>query len=284
MMDWTYGSAPLWRPDIGGDNFFRGSPYQVDQGEKNRDDLYTARDEARTRSQFESDREYELSARKLKQDRERIAISRGQAKADEWYNRQSVKLAKRKLEEDARQFNERLAFERQQFQDTSLQGWTDKALQLSRTPKDYFTLMRMQQGVGDNIGSIPGLAWASGGQQGNTTFAGQPEANSLGNVLGNMGVGTGQSGDWASAGARQAHEMINARRLNLTPQQQELYGTAKDFIMNPQMAAGGWLEGLDPLTRDLIQSAAEDQGLDWNSGMSRYKRSRWGGGGSAQAA
>ena len=297
-LDWlNYGGASLWGPDRSG----QINAYQSDAAEKEarrqREQreataLYDARDEARTRSQFEDDREYELRAKKLKQEREKIAITKGQAKADEWYNRQSVKLAKQKLQEDARQFNERLAFDRQQFQDTSLQGWTDKALQLSRSPRDWVTLERMQKGVASEAGNIPGLAWAAGGQLGNTTFAGQPESNSLANLLGNMGVNVGQgggtaqpaaSGSWASSAAEQANR-IATMPLNLRPDQQQLYTTAREFAMNPQGAAPGWYEGLDPMTRDLLQGAAEDQGLDWASVQSRLKRSRWGGSGSSMAA
>lgn len=285
-LDGMWDPAELGGPDLGNGNYGRGTPRDIDRQVNENRKRYEAIDEARTRRQLESDREYELRANRLKQDAERLAIEKGQAAATKWYNKQMVQLAKDKLKEERRQFDLSHQLEVQKFQDTSLQGWTDKALALSRTPKDYFTLMRMQQGVGDNIGNIPGLSWAAGGQLGNTTFNGQPQANSLANLHGNMGIRAGQggSGSWASAGAEQANNMINERQLNLTPQQQDLYKTAREFAMNPQGAAPGWFENLDPIMRDMLQGAAEDQGLDWGSVVSRHRRSRWGGGGSSLAA
>ena len=254
------------------------------------------------RAQEESDREYGLRAKQIKQQAESIAIQRGQAKATQWYNKQMVQLSKDKLAEDRRQFNVtssgyldsgKPTLSREQFQSNALQGWTDKALQLSRMPQDWVTLSRLQRGVASNIGSIPGLNWAAGGQVGNTTFAGEPQSNSLQNVFGNMGVNVGQgqaaggagtatSGNWADVTAQQANAIATAP-LNLRPDQQQIYQTAREFGMNPQGAAPGWYESLDPSLRDEIQGALEDSGLSWADTLTRYNRSRWGGG-SANAA
>jgi hypothetical protein len=266
-------------------------------------DPYEAYDEYRQRRQLESDRQYELQVQAAKRQREQMAISRGQAEATRWYNEQMIKLSKAKFEEDKRQFdmtfgeNQRQfnttasgyldgkpTMAREQFQDSSLQGWTDRALQLSMQPKDWVAYKRMTSGVRNNIGSMPGLSWANGGQVGNTAFAGDPETNSLGNVMGAMGVGQGGGGGgWAGTAAQQADAIANADP-NLTSQEQQIYQTADEFARNPQGAAPGWWEGLDPMTQSLIEGAAQSQGHDFSTVLSRHRRSRWGGGGSSVAA
>lgn len=264
-------------------------------------DPYEAYDEYRRRQQQIEDRDYELRVDQIQRQKEQIAIQKGQAAANKWYQEQMVQLAKDKFEQDKFQFevqqtgyiNGAPTLDREKFQDSSLQGWTDKALTLASTPKDWVKLARMYAGVSNNIASMPGLNWAAGGQVGNTRFSGTPETNSLGNVLGNMGVnvgqggasGTGQaaSGDWASQAAQQADSIANATP-NFDSGQQQIYQTAREFAMNPQGAAPGWLESLDPTTRSLLEGAAQAQGLDWATSMSKWKRSRWGGGGSATAA
>ena len=100
-----------------------------------------------------------------------------------------------------------------------------------------------------------------------------------------MGVNAGQgggSGGWASQAAQTANG-IATTDPNLRPDQRQLYQTAREFAMNPQGAAPGWFEGLDQLTRDLLQGAAEDQGLDWASALARHRKSRWGSGSSLAA-
>lgn len=256
-------------------------------------DPYEAYDEYRRRRQLESDREYELRAQELQRRKEEIAITRGRAEAERWYQRESMKLAKEKFEQDKFQFevtatgyyNGRPTLDRERFQDSSLQGWTDKALTLASTPKDWVKLARMYAGVSNNIGSMPGLNWASGGQVGNTAFAGNPETNSLANVLGNMGVnaGGGSGGNWASSAAQQADNIANSNPA-FNPGQQQIYQTAREFGMNPAGAAPGWFESLDPTTKSLLEGAAQAQGLDWATSMSKYRRSRFGSGGDSRAA
>lgn len=301
-----YPNVPAGQNDI---NWGAMGSYDVPSGGGGgSNDAYLAVDEARKRAQLESDREYKLRAKQIKNQAAEIAIKKGQAAAEKWEKQQMVQLAKDKLAEEQRQFNATFGenqrqfnvtssgyldngsptLAREQFQEGSLQNWTDKALALSRLPQDWVTLSRLQRGVADNIGSIPGLNWASGGQVGNTTFAGQPQSNSLANVLGNMGINVGQGGgggggNWASQAAETANRIATAP-LNLRPDQQQIYRTAREFGMNPQGAAPGWYESLDPSLRDEIQGAMEDQGLSWADTMSRYKRSRWGGGGGALAA
>jgi hypothetical protein len=284
-------------------------------------DPYEAYDEYRQRRQLESDRQYELQVQAAKRQREQMAISRGQAEATRWYNEQMIKLSKAKFEEDKRQFdmtfgenqrqfnttfgeNQRQfntnasgyldgkpTLQREQFFDNSLQGWTNKAIDLGSRPADWVRYKQYTTGVNNNIGSIPGLSWASAGNQvGNTTAQGEHPTGSLGNVFGAMGVNAGQgggsggaSGDWASQAAQQANAIATAP-LNLTPGEQQIYQTANEFSRQPNQAAPGWLESLDPLTVSLLEGAAQSQGHDWSTVMSRYRRSRWGGGGSASAA
>lgn len=316
MLDWnSYNGAPLWGPDRSAQTrAYQDTNADAEARRQQQDaERYGAVDEARIRKQMESDREYENEVRKLNQEREKIAITKGQAAATKWFNEQSVKLAKRKLEEEIRQFDMTFGegqrqfnvtasgymdgkptLARDQFHDSSLRGWTQDAIALASKPADWVKLRRMQSGVAANIGSMPGLNWAQGGQIGNTTFVGEPQSNSLANVMGPMGVNVGQGaatgqavtptgGDWASQAAQQANQ-IATTAPNLNEDERALYQTAREFAMNPQQSAPGWLEALDPLTRDLLQGAAEAQGLDWASALTRHKRSRWSGGGSALAA
>lgn len=309
----VYGDAPLWGPDQGASA----------QAEADAEVLRRIRAAEAARYREESDRTFGLEVDRLKAEREKIAVTRGQAAATEWYNKESVKLAKQKLQEDARQFDLTLGektreydltfgegqrqynattsgyldnkptLAREKFQDDSLRGWTQDAIKLSMQPRDWVALRRMQSGVSNNIDAMPGLNWTTGGQVGTTAFAGQPEANSLQNVMGGLGVNVGQGapagqpaaagGSWASQAAQQANQIASAP-LNLNPQEQQLYQTAREFGMNPAQGAAGWYESLDPLTRDLLAGAGQAQGLDWASVESRRRRSQWGGGAGASAA
>lgn len=250
-------------------------------------DGYTAVDEARTRTQHESDREYQLRVKEANRRREEIAIRQGEAAANKWYQKQMVQIAKDKMQEEARQFNVtasgylddgRNTLARDQFQDNSLQNWTKYAIDLGSKPEDWVKYKRMTSGVADNISSIPGLSWTAGGQQGNQTMQGQAQSNSLGNVMTAMGIGNG--GTWAQQAAGQAA----TGGVAMTPSEQQIYQTANEFASNPQGAAPGWWEEQDSDTKDLLKGAAEAQGHSWATVMSRYGRSRWGGGGSAAAA
>lgn len=250
-------------------------------------DPYTAVDEARRRTQLESDRDYALRAKQIKQQAESIAIQKGQAKANEWYQKQMVQLAKDKFQEEQRQFNVTSSgyldngaptLAREQFQDNSLQGWTKMAVDLGSRPEDWVRYKRMTSGVAANVGSIPGLSWTVGGQQGAQTFQGQARPNSLANVHTAMGIASG--GNWAQQAAGQAA----SGNVAMTPDEQSIYQTANEFASNPQGAAPGWWDELDTDTKDMIKGAAEAQGHSWSSVMSRYGRSRWGGGGSSMAA
>lgn len=250
-------------------------------------DPYTAVNEARKRSQMESDREYELRVKEANRRREEIAIKKGEAAANKWYQQQMVQISKDKLVEDQRQFNVTSSgyldngqntLARDQFQDDSLQSWTAKAIDLGSRPEDWVKYKRYTSGVGNNLGSIPGLSWTAGGQQGNTTAQGEHPTSSLGNVMTAMGIANG--GNWASSAANQAAQ----GNVAMTPSEQQIYQTANEFAANPQGAAPGWWDELDTDTKDLIKGAAEAQGHSWASVMSRFNRSRWGGGGSAVAA
>lgn len=352
--------------------------------------------------------------------------------------------------------------EREKFGNQALLDWTSKAIDLASRPAAWIKYKQMVSGVSENIGSIPGLSWTQGGQQGNTAFEGTPQANSLGNVLGQMGVQqpatapgqpgtpapgvpapTGQQPGLLSPGEQSRFDQITARQdqqraagealdpndsaelaryqargaqgtgafglagtlspqeqaryeqitarqaqqitagealdpndsvelqryqarlgqsgggqpgyslrsgaadasgtvtpsrpmyldsaatsggqnpsamvgaapsvapqagaapnsqpvtnwaltaanmipqagqLNLSAPEQQIYQTAGDFAKNPQGAASGWFEQQDPMTKELMRGAAEAQGHDWTTVMSRYNRSRWGGGGGAMAA
>ncbi|HVQ45106.1 MAG TPA: hypothetical protein VMT30_09205 [Candidatus Saccharimonadia bacterium] len=348
--------------------------------------------------------------------------------------------------------------EREKFGNQALLDWTTKAIDLASNPADWIKYKQMTSGVAGNLANIPGLAWTQGGQQGNTAFNGTPQANSLGNVLGQMGIqqpgqgevrpgaspppggpqpgalspaeqsrfneitsrraalaaahegdvspedlaelqryqargaaqtviplspqeqaraqqimerqaqqraageavdpsdaaelaryqargsqpsapaGDGSGGYYLRSGAGgapaggvadaqptpsrpgyvdsaalspmqnpsamapaaapqtqqpvtnwalAAANMIptgDALRSSLSAPEQQIYDTANEFAKNPQGAASGWYEQQDPMTKELMRGAAQAQGHDWTTVMSRYNRSRWGGGGSAMAA
>jgi hypothetical protein len=279
--------------------------YTAMQGTPLWQDQMTAYDEARTRAQMMEDRDYELAVQRIGQEADRIAISQGQQEANEWYQREMVKLSQQRfgLEEAgvtgtyngsptfaARQFetqqtgylNGAPTLAREQFQQGSLMGVLDRAIQLGSQPGDWVKLARFNSGVSNNLSSLPGLNWTSGGQQGNVTSTGQTQPNSVGNALGQAGLQT--PAGWAGAAAAgSAQPGVAAQGLNLNPDQQQIYQTAHEFASNPQGAAPGWYEGLDPTVREMLKGAAQAQGKDWSAAMARYGRSRWGGG-SAMAA
>lgn len=282
--NWTTSSAPLWGAPDRSTQFNTARNAATDMATYQQQmAAYQADDTERLqRSQLERDREYELRAEGIKQQAEQIAISRGQAEANKWYQKEMVKLAKDKMVEESRQFNVTASgyldngsptLAREQFQDSGLRGWAQLAASL-KGPEDWVQYKRMTSGVADNIGSIPGLSWTQGGQVGNTTFAGTPQVLTTQKLLGDLGAG----GDWAAQGAAQAQQAA------LTPQEQQIYQTADEFARNPQGAAPGWYENLDATTRSLLKGAAESQGHDWATALSRYGRSRWGGGGSSGLA
>ncbi len=360
--------------------------------------------------------------------------------------------------------------EREKFGNQALLDWTSKAIDLASNPADWIKYKQMTSGVAGNVADIPGLDWTQGGQQGNTAFEGEPQANSLQRVLGQMGIqqpipggpapgqsgapppdgiaaaealtpaeqsryneivsrraalreagepdvsaedqrelagyearlprtltpgeqsrltqltdraaqlkaagepglsatdayelqryqqrvgvagpgggtaphgpidqtgapigagaggldlsqlraqqgdqqgswttgadgrmvfvpGTGGAGTNAAAAAPpaaganaqpvtnwayQAANMVpQVSQLNLSAPERQIYDTANAFSKNPQQAASGFYEQLDPMTRELMRGAAQAQGHDWTTVMSRYNRSRWGGSGGAMAA
>lgn len=544
------------------------APNGIPMTQQQYDDWMQAVIDGEERYREESDRNFGLELDRLNIERDKIAISRSQQEANEWYNREVAALARTKFEEDKRQFdistaeavrqfdlkfqetarqfdltteegrrqfnaqfgetqrqfdatfgqrvkelemeygfkreelvervrqfdisteegrrqfNENLAqrkaefqtsasgylpngaptLEREQFGNDALFKWTQEAIRLASQPQDWVKYKQFTSGVADAAGTIPGLDWQQGGQVGNTTFAGEAQPNSLGNVLGNMGVqpsggqqasppvtapGTvtqpppqggfstqpinqqpaargrpanattdpvpAQSGQPVSAveggvspaiqhgqgvvpgapaqqndggstpppgytfhggqlvpiaqagapptgaatgsvppqgmqfhggqaipqgvsfangqpeilgyhqgqpiykmlpgytqpgvspeqvaaqpgvqagaapaqpmnWAYQAAGMVptgQALRDSLTPGERQIFDTADSFSRNPQSAGFGWFESQDPLTKNLLRGAAQAQGHDWETTMSRFNRSRWGGGGSSRAA
>lgn len=144
-------------------------------------------------------------------------------------------------------------------------------------------------------GGTPGWLNPNAAAQKQAMFSGQSEATGRGTDRGGQEVyaGTvaqqneagGQPMNWALAAANQAARSTANQGLNLTTDERAIWDTARSFGTNPQQAGLGWFEQQDPLTKDLLKGAAQGQGLDWNSVMSRYNRSRWGAGtGSSRAA
>lgn len=301
------------------------------------DELFGSIDEARSRIQMESDREFGLRAQSIGLQAKRIAIEKGVAAANAWYQRQMVSLARDKFEEDKRQFDatfgenqrqfnagalgymvdpssgqrvptfprerwtaetsgyfddqgtRRPTFQREQWQDNSLRDWSQLAASL-KGPEDWVQYHRLTKGLANNLASMPGLNWLSGGQAGSTTNAGQAQPLVLHSLLRDMGA---VPSSWASAAAGQAGQQAQQQQASggtgasgtaFTPSQQQILQTANEFAAAPQMAAPGWLEGLDPTMVAMLKGAAESQGHSWADVMQRYNRARWTGPGSAQAA
>lgn len=282
-----YGSAPLWQTSPE-DQLARDTRYY--EGLKNTpqyQDQLTAYNEGRTRYQAVEDREYQARMQQISQQADQIAISKGQAEANAWAQREQTKLAREQLGLNRQQFetqatgyyNGAPTMAREQFQDDSLFKWTGKAIDLGSTPADWVKLLRLQSGVSNNLSSIPGLNWASGGQQGNQSMQGTPQTSSLSQVMGGLGVG---GGNWA-ASAAQSVAGADATP-GMTPDQQSIYQAGREFAANPAGAAPGWLEGLDPLTKDLLRGSWEAQGFYTPSVESKYKTSRYMGGSGAGMA
>ena len=249
----------------------------------------TAYDEARTRFQAIQDREYQLQLDQLKRQRDADAATVGYQRANLEYQNRVLALSKKRQEQEAQQFNVTASgympdgsptMAREQFQTNTLTGLINTAAQLNG-PANYGNYLAQTRGVASNIGSIPGLAWTQGGQVGNQTFTGSPQVKSLNSILGDMGIGTGAAGAAAGGGMG---AVANGTIPGLGNFDQQIFRTADEFARNPQGAAAGWYESQDPMTKELLQSAATKQGHDWSSVMGRYNMSRWGGGGSAAAA
>jgi hypothetical protein len=79
------------------------------------DGYYGSIDEARSRYQMESDREFGLRAQQNKMTAQRIAIEKGTAAANAWYQRAQIALAKDKFKEDIRQFDLQFGEGQRQF-------------------------------------------------------------------------------------------------------------------------------------------------------------------------
>lgn len=294
--NWSADAAPLWGAPDRSVRFNDARNAATDRATYEQlQAAYQADDTERLRrAQMERDREYELRAQNIENQAKQIAISQGQAKANEWYQKQMVQLSKEKFQEEQRQFdltfgegqrqfnvsqsgymdNGNPTLAREQFQDSGLRSWAQLAASL-KGPETWVQYKALTGGVADNIGSIPGLSWTQGGQVGNTTFQGTPQVLTTQKLLGDLGVG----GSWAAQGASQAQQ-----QAAMSPQEQQLYRTADEFARNPQQAASGWYESLDPTTQSLLKGAAESQGHDWATALSRYGMSRWGGGAGVGAA
>lgn len=279
-----YGSAPLWQTSPE-DQLARDTRYY--EGLKNTpqyQDQLTAYNEGRTRYQAVEDREYQARMQQISQQADQIAISKGQAEANAWAQREQTKLAREQLGLNRQQFetqatgyyNGAPTMAREAQQDNSLRSWAQFGASL-KGPEDWVAYKRMTSGVANNISSIPGLNWANGGQVGNQTFQGQPQALTAQKLLGDMGVG-----NWAASAAQNVAQADATP--GMTPDERDIYSAADSFSRNPQGASSGWLEGLDPMTQSMLKGAAESAGHDWSSVMGRYKASRYMGAGSSTAA
>jgi len=150
------------------------------------------------------DRQYSIAKQSARTAKERNEI-------DKWYNQQQVEIAKQRLAEDSRQFNERLAFDKQvQAEQLGLSqaklGYDILGQQAAlRGPEDYFAASNYSRGVA----AQPGTATFLNALRDNSKLAafgaqsGVPDAvsvNSLSAKLGGPQLIPGTGAGTASAG------------------------------------------------------------------------------------
>lgn len=280
-----FGGAGLWQQDPAAYARWLSDQAQAAGGTWLGQQQQSANDEARRRIREIEDRGYQLQVQAATRQRDIDAAQIGNYKATQKYNEELSRIAGEKLKlEQTRQeadltgmYNGAPTFEREKWQESAGMNRLNMAAQL-RGPEDWLGYKQLTAGVNAGSPLTPGIGnWQAGGQTGTAGFApGQnPTPITLQKLQADMGVGgsgpmgTGQAGT----------------SLNLNPAEQQLAGVADQFSRNPHLAAGNWLEQLDPNTQLMLKGAAEKQGHSWADVMDRYKRSRWTGGeGSALAA
>lgn len=226
----------------------------------------------------QADRDYELKKRDLDQ---RKAIADREAKTaaernaiDKWYNEQQVRLAGERLAEEGRQFNERLAFDKQtQAENLGLsqarQGYDLLNMQANlRGPQDFFQADELSRG----IAAQPGTATFLNALKNNTNLAGygaqagvpdKANINALAARLGYTGPELVPGAGVASAGgsSNAATNLAAIRDIGAA-------GAHK--------LGAGSLEQLTDTERKLLESGLGASGFDVPTFLQQYARSRIG--------
>lgn len=224
----------------------------------------------------QAEREYQLRVDQLKQQAEQIKVTQGNAKAQQWYQRESLKL-QQQAQQDARLRAERSdALDLYKFntsRDDDLykfgQNQGMQLLQLGsslRGPSTAFQYLdvlegaqRMQPASGF-LGSLARGEYAPptrGGVTGRATVQGMAQQMSDPKLtIQPVGQGPSTLGDLQ---ARRAADLENATTI------------AKDPSALGQQA----LERMDPYQREYLKGAIEYTGGDWNSFLNQYRGSRW---------
>lgn len=224
--------------------------------------------------QQQADREYQLNRDKLDQDYKTAKLNaktaRERNEIDKWYNQQQVKIAQ-----------DRLAFEQDSFNKTHGLNQAKLGADLVGTlanlsgPANYFKAADYARGI-SSMPQTAGFLSALRDNTGLTAFGQQggiPEAESYGSLLGKLGGGNGAGGTLADTGA-----------AGWTPDGNNLATIAGIGARGAHKLGAGSLESLTDTERKLFTAGLGEAGLDANTFLDQYARSRIGNSGNYQAA
>ena len=287
-------NQPLGSPDIvsygygGGMNPVRAassssSNYSTDAQQRDAENYLKEQkrqsDREYKQKQGELDNNYQIAKQNARTSQERNEIER-------WYNQETIKNAQQRLTEDARQFDQKLQYDRERAAEQlglsqSKLGYDVLGMQAQlRGPADYFAASNLARGVV----AQPGTATFLNALRDNSKLAafgaqaGAPDAvsvNSLSSKLGGPQIIPGTSAGTATSGGD-----VDA-----------LHGQIQGIgLAGAHKLGAGSLEQLTDTELKLLQGGLETAGpdgkaFDWNTFMDQYRRSRVGqSAGSSRAA
>lgn len=229
----------------------------------------------------QADRDYGLKKRELDQQyqisQQNARTAKERNEIDKWYNQQQVQLAQQRLSEEGRQFDQRLAFDKQtQAENLGLNqaklGYDVLGMQAQlRGPQDYFQASELARGVA----AQPGTATFLNALKNNAHLVGYGEqagipdkvsVNSLAAKLGGPQIipGTGAAAASTSGGGPLSNEDANLGAIR------NLYAAGAHKL------GAGSLERLTDTELKLLQSGIGASGGDLGTFMDQYRRSRIG--------
>jgi hypothetical protein len=223
----------------------------------------------------QADREYNLKKKDLDQQykiaKQNAKTARERNEIDRWYNEQQVAIARDRLAMEDRQFNERLAFDKQVHADEfglsqARLGYDVLGMQAQlRGPENYYQAAEFARGVA----AQPGTATFLNALRDNTKLAdygaqaGVPDKvslNSLSAKLGGPSIIPG-TGSTPSAAVNDDDNLGAIRNL---------------YAQGAHKLGAGSLEQLTDTELKLLRSGIDASGGDWNTFMDQYNRSRIG--------
>lgn len=226
----------------------------------------------------QSAQDYQLKLDQLKNQRDQIAISSGTAAANEWYQKQQVKLAREaqalKVADTTGYYQGDPTFARQQWQanatgyldgnptfareqyqtDTGLKV-LDRAIELGNRPGDWFKYLQYAGGAQPTASTLPFIQ---------NLAAGRPAAA--------VTAWSGPNGTQDNL-ASTAQTLMSGTTGSQYGSQQALEAL-RNYGRNPQTIPGGWYESLSPTQRDFVHGAWQADQQDLGTVLDRLSKSR----------